>query len=178
MDSLIALENIKRQPKAKYAVLVYFLTDDEIIAAQQVYGGIIVMGTYANKELAVAAAQKIIDDTDHRQVMILKTCEWHFLKPEAYRDSEVVPATRDLLFETESRMSAELDLKKHKAETIARDEIAEHAVKARNPDCVENYRYRISQVLDLKKQLAKTQARIDELQAKIRDQLEAHPEFI
>ena len=173
----MALERVIPKPEAKYTVLVYFLTDSETIEATDTYGGIIVMGTYANKSIATSAAQAAIDATGHRNAMVIRTCQWHFLKPEIHRDSIVVPAARDMLFGTEARISAELDLDKYKTSTISREELAEQALKARNPDYRENYDYRIGRLNNLKQRLAETQSKIEKLGTQLTEQLTAHPEF-
>jgi len=179
MDKLVALENVKRNPSNKYTVLVYFLNKSEVIDETDVYGGIIVMGAYPNKASATEACQKIIDDTGHRQVMIIKTCQWHFLKPESYRDSTVVPALRDRMFKDEAITAAGLDLKTAKSVTDVdtRNALHEQYINMRNPDHIDNYHYRVNHLKHLQSQIDDLSAKASTLKIEIAEQLEKHPEF-
>ena len=179
MDALVALEKVKPDPSNKYTVLVYFLNATETIEETNVHGGIIVMGAYANKELAIEASRKIIKKTGHRQVMIVKTCEWHFMKPESFRDSKVIPAERDKMFLGEAMTSAGLDLKTQKSVTSpeTRDVLFEQYKAMQNPDDIESYRYRQQNLKHLIEKWTETESKINKLKTEISHQLDEHPEF-
>lgn len=179
MDALVALENVKVDPSNKYSVLVYFLNKSEVIDETDVYGGIIFMGAYPNKDSATEASQKIINDTGHRQVMVIKTCRWHFLKLESHRDSTVIPSLRDRMFKDEAITAAGLDLKTAKSVTDieVRNAMHEQHINMQNPEHVDNYHYRLSHLKHLESQIAELTSKATELKDKISDQLEKHPEF-
>ena len=179
MDALLALEKRSPAPDGKYVVLVYFATSPEIVTKVDTYGAILVAGTYANKTLAILAANEIIEVTKYHGVSVIKAYQWEFLKSETNIDrTKVIPANKDLILKNQAAVNANLDIKTSKADYSYLEDAAEHQRKLRNPDTLENYNYNIYRLLELKERLTITNKRIADLEDTIEKQLTKHPEFL
>nr|QBK90394.1 MAG: uncharacterized protein LCPAC103_00750 [Pithovirus LCPAC103] len=179
LDSLVALEKLDVSAKGKYVVLVYFVTSQAVIEKEDIYGAILVVGTCANKKLATDMANDIIRRTGYRGVIIIKACQWHFLKPEASRDqTKTIIADRDRMFEQQAVVHAGLDIKYKEACSGVREAAFEHHRKILDSDCVENYQYQLSQIAHLEQTIESATEKMEQLQTTINQQLLLHPEFI
>lgn len=179
LDSMMKLEDVPSSPDSKYTVLVYFVTDEEVVKATDVHAGVIVMGTFANKAMAKDMATKIIVSTDYRNIMVIKTCQWHMLKPDGKRDDIIVePDNRNFVLETQAKINAELDIAENKSRSASMEDAVKHHQNIQDPRCIENYKYRLEQIKHLKEEMVRYSSRLEELTADTEEQLENNPDWI